>query len=359
MHRRSYSLFLAGALTLSSGIAVADSIVPELSQSQLLVVSTVPSNGDQNPYGVAFIHESFPGGGAAAGGDILVSNFNNSANLQGTGSTIVSISPGGATHLFFQGAQGLGLTTALGVLSRGIVLVGNLPAPAGTCASIGTPSLLVVDKHGKLMNTLINASLLNGPWDLTIHEDSLMSQVFVSNVLSGTVTRLDVVVSPDGGQLTVMKITQIASGYGHRCDPNALVVGPTGLAYDANKHLLYVASTVDNAIYSIAGADTAQSDHGIGTLVYSDNAHLRGPVGLLLAPNGDLIATNGDAINGDPNHPSEMIEFTPSGSFVAQMPVDTGGQGGAFGIAAMGAADSLRFAAVDDITNTLKVWTVR
>ncbi len=361
MHRGFCFFFLAAATILPGALAAGDTdpILPELAQSKLLVVSTVPSNGDLNPYGVAFVHESFPGGGTAAGGDILVSNFNNSANLQGTGSTIVSISPGGQQKLFFQGSPSLGLTTALGVLSRGIVLVGNLPAPMGMCSNIGSTSLLVLDKHGKLVNTLTNAALLNGPWDLAVHDDLLMSQVFVSNVLSGTVTRLDVVVPPDGGNITVLKMTQIASGYGHRCDPNALVVGPTGLAYDAAKHLLYVASTVDNAIYSIPGADATQSDHGMGTVIYRDNAHLRGPVGLALAPNGDLIATNGDAINGDPNHPSEMIEFTPSGNFVAQVPIDTGGQGGAFGIAVRGTADSLRFAAVDDVTNTLNVWTVR
>jgi hypothetical protein len=352
--------FAASIILLASGISIAadQPILPQLPHSQLQVTSTVPSNGDLNPYGVAFVHMSFPSGGAASGGDILVSNFNNSANLQGTGSTIVSISPGGKTSLFFQGAAGLGLTTALGVLSRGIVVVGNLPSTMGTCASIQPSSLLILDKHGKLVTTLTNASLLNGPWDLTVHEAGNISQVFVSNVLSGTVTRVDLNVSPDGKQVTVMKMTQIASGYGHRCDPNALVVGPTGLAYDEVKHLLYVASTVDNAIYAIAGADTAQSDNGIGKLIYADNAHLRGPVGLALAPNGDLIATNGDAINGDPNHPSEMIEFTPAGSFVAAMSVDTGGQGGAFGIAIRGDSDLLRLAAVDDVTNTLKVWTV-
>ena len=136
-------------------------------------------------------------------------------------------------------------------------------------------------------------------------------------------------------------------------------MGPTGLAYDGDKHVLYVASTDDNAIYAIPDADDTQSDHGKGTLVYRDNAHLRGPLGLVLAPNGNLITTNGDAINGDPNHPSEMIEFTPSGHFVAALSVDPGGQGGAFGLALTGTDDSLKIAAVDDVNNTLKLWSVR
>src|ERR1700721_2546210 len=54
--------------------------------SPVNVVSTVPANGDQNPYGVAFVPQNFQTGpGPLKHGDILVSNFNNSQNLQGTG----------------------------------------------------------------------------------------------------------------------------------------------------------------------------------------------------------------------------------------------------------------------------------
>lgn len=51
----------------------------------VLSVSTVPVNGDVNPYGVAFVPQDFPTGGILNPGDILVSNFNNALNLQGTG----------------------------------------------------------------------------------------------------------------------------------------------------------------------------------------------------------------------------------------------------------------------------------
>jgi hypothetical protein len=73
-----------------------------------------------------------------------------------------------------------------------------------------------------------------------------------------------------------------------------------------------------------------------------------------------LITANGDAVNPDPTQSSEIVEFTPSGHFVAEMPVDTTGQaGGAFGIALAVARDDVRFAAVDDIFNTVEVWVVR
>lgn len=334
-----------------------ESILAELPTASLLSTSTVPSNGDINPYGVAFVPRRFPSGGPLYPGDVLVSNFNNSGNSQGTGTTIVRITPAGEQSLFFQGPKGLGLTTALGVLKRGFVVVGNVPTTDGSCSTIEQGSLLVLNRQGEQVASLADKSLLDGPWDLTVHEHGSHVQVFVSNVLSGTVTRLDIKIS-DGG-FHVHRMTQIASGYTQRCDPAALVVGPTGLAFDARTETLYVASTGDNAVYAVREADSTTEDRGKGELVYSDMEHLRGPLGLLLAPNGNLIAANGDAVNGDPNHPSELIEFTRSGQFVAALSVDAAGQGGAFGIAARGSEDAFHIAAVDDVNNTLKVWTVQ
>jgi hypothetical protein len=56
------------------------------------LASTVPANGDVNPYGVAVIPR---GTGHLGRGNILVSNFNNKANVQGTGTTIVQITQSG------------------------------------------------------------------------------------------------------------------------------------------------------------------------------------------------------------------------------------------------------------------------
>src|SRR5579864_9550070 len=91
------TLFVA----LSTALAEDDSILASLPPSPSLSVSTVPLNGDINPYGVAFVPHGFPGG-MLSGGDILVSNFNNSTNAQGTGSTVVRITQGGAMSVFFQ-----------------------------------------------------------------------------------------------------------------------------------------------------------------------------------------------------------------------------------------------------------------
>jgi hypothetical protein len=85
-------------------------VIPNLPAAPTVSATTVPANGDLNPYGVAFVPPDFPAGGPLRPGDILVSNFNNSANLRGTGTTIVRIAPDAQTSLSFQDGLGLGLT---------------------------------------------------------------------------------------------------------------------------------------------------------------------------------------------------------------------------------------------------------
>jgi uncharacterized protein (TIGR03118 family) len=331
-------------------------IIPNLSNGIEQTFSTVPANGDVNPYGVAFVPKDIKPGGKLQPGDILVSNFNNSDNKQGTGTTIVRINATtGERSLFFPGT-GLGLTTALGVLKSGFVLVGNVPTTDGTFDTIGQGSLLILDSNGTVVKTLADSKLLDGPWDLAIHDEGNEAQVFVANVLSGTVTRIDLRIPRNATAPVVEGMTQIASGYMHEPNDEALVVGPTGLAYDAERDILYVASTDDNAIYAIMNAGKTRRDRGKGKVIYDDPAHLRGPLGLVLAPNGDLIAANGDAVNGDDGQPSELVEFTTKGRFVGQFSIDSA-TGSAFGIALQSVDGGLRFAAVNDNTNELDVWT--
>ena len=348
-------LVLAAVGVMSAQPALAGKTVEPFIPVQ---TSTVASNGDVNPYGVAFVPQGFPKGGKTESGDILVSNFNAASPAgQGTGTTIVSVTPDGAQTTFFLGTAPLGLTTALNVLQNGVVIVGNVPA-----SSMGTPeqgSLIVLDKNGNQLNgsPLVDSTFLNGPWDSAVIDpapgfDSAI--VFVSCVNIGTVTRLELTFS--GGSVAIKSKVTIANGYKHENNKTAFVLGPTGLAYDRTSDTLYVASTDDNAIYAVANAAKATSPVVKGTVVVNDSTHLHGPLGLVLAPNGDLISSQGDAVNPDPNQQSEIVEFTKSGQFVTEFAVDST-VGAAFGIAINvprgGEAD---FAAVNDTLNTLIVF---
>src|SRR5260370_20362028 len=57
---------------------------------QATLTSTVPENGDQNPYAIIVAPVA---AGAVQKDDVLVTNFNNSGNLQGLGVTIVDYNP--------------------------------------------------------------------------------------------------------------------------------------------------------------------------------------------------------------------------------------------------------------------------
>ena len=359
---RLKALFVTLLLT-GSGFALADDehrgrddILPP-PPTPILSVSTIPATGDSNPYGVAFVPEGFPTDGMLTPGDVVVANFNDGAGIQGTGTTIMRISQsGGPATVFFQGQTGLGLTTALGVLKAGFVLVGSVPTTDGTCGTITAGALLIIDRNGNLVQTLTDATLLDGPWDLTIHDKGDRAQVFVSNVLSGTVTRLDLRI-PHGAVVPVIESeTRIASGYLTDCNTAAVVVGPTGLAYDREGDVLYVASTDDNEIFAVKDAAHARQDRGKGRLVYQDSTHLHGPLALALAPNGHLITANGDAINTDNSQLSEIVEFTKEGRFVSEFQIDPI-LGSAFGLAIETTDDHILFAAVDDTPSILEEWS--
>jgi hypothetical protein len=190
-------------LALAAGFALAQASnvrADEPFLPRLVNTSTVPANGDVNPYGVAFVPEGFPSGGRIAAGDVLVSNFNDANNVQGTGTTIVSfsplgdIAPPGSATVFFS-SRLKGLSTALGVLRRGFVIVGNVPTTDGTFATIGQGALQAIDKDGHLLQTWTNSIFLDGPWDLTVADHGEAATVYVSNVLNGTVSRLDFAVT--------------------------------------------------------------------------------------------------------------------------------------------------------------------
>jgi len=356
--RSAPSTVFVESLEVRALLSASAPILPLLNNE---IVSTIPSNGDVNPYGVTFVPAGFPFGGTIHAGNILVANFNDSANVQGTGSTITRVADNGTTSTFFQGPPGevLGLDGGLEALTRGFVLVGNVPAGPSAANPVGQGSILVLNKFGTLVATLTSKTFLDGPWDFSTYEMNGGAKValFVSNALSGTVDRLMLSVPATGNDVKVTSEVQIGSGFPHEPNAAAFVIGPAGSAYDPANGKLYVSDEGDDKITSIANALTIGTTSGKGSLVFNDSTDLHGPLGMILASNGDLIVANADSVNADPNHPSELVEFTTSGHLVTTHSIDPT-EGGAFDIAESFTLGVHRFAYADDVTNELTIWTL-
>ena len=325
------------------------------------VGSTVPANGDVNPYGIVLLSTSI---GKLHAGDLLVSNFNDKANNQGTGTTIVELTPGGKQSVFstikasaLPGScpGGVGLTTALSVLPGGYVVVGSLPTTNGKSATAQLGCLIVLDPSGKPVST-ISGPQIAGPWDMTSTTQGSMSTLFVSNALNGGAasgvhtiknsTVLRIRVSSGAGQAPkVLGETVIANGIPWRDDPNALVIGPTGVALASNG-TLYLADTLDNRIAAIPQAMTRTTPAADGGTTISAGGMLIQPLGLTLAPNGDILTSN--AGNGN------IVETTPTGKQLIARTADTKtGAGSLFGLVVNATHNGIYY--VDDGDNTLKL----
>ena len=325
--------------------------------------STVPANGDQNPYGTALVGMT---AGSLVKGNVLISNFNNAKNFQGTGTTLVQVSPTGKLSVFakINAAKlpgkcpgGVGLTTALVILRGGWVVVGSLPTKDGSAATSSAGCLIVLDNQGRVRETFAGGGI-NGPWDMTASSSGPAAQLFVTNVLNGTkaaggmvvhrgtVLRLDLMVG--GSQPPrLMSTTKIGSGFPQRTDPSALVIGPTGVGLAPNG-TLYVANSLASAINAIPGATSRSTSAGTGTMITSGGA-LTTPLGLAIAPNNDVLTVNGG--NG------LIVETTPSGTQVAKKLLDSSGSppgaGALFGLAIAPANAGVYY--VDDAVNTLRL----
>jgi sugar lactone lactonase YvrE len=295
-----------------------------------------PSAGDQNPYGVAVVPRST---GRLVRGDVLVSDFNNAQNQQGTGSSIVEITPTGQTRVFSvvprpTSAAAVGLTTALVVLRSGYVIVGSLPAPGGMNSHAGAGALTILNSQGRAIETLRGGDI-NGPWDMTAVDRGGSAILFVTNVLNQTVaaggktidhgTVIRIGLHFRAGHLPALTSNRvIARDFPERTDPNALVIGPTGLGLGAHD-VLYVADSLDNRVAAIPAALTRTStlDHGGNTVTAGGS--LNDPLGLTVAPGGDVVTVNG----GDGN----IVELTPRGRQVATITLVPSGAGDLFGLA--------------------------
>ena len=211
---------LFGSLQAIPPLSAAAPIVPNLPNRAFQNPTTIPANGDLNPYGVAFVPQGFTAGGHAPSRRHPGLELQQQRQPAGDRLDHRRITPNGEPFGLLPGPvhpRRSGLTTALGVLKSGFVIVGSLPTPT---APRPDPARLPAHprRNGNVVTTLSDSQLLDGPWDLTINDKGNTAQVFVSNVLNGMVTRIDLKVRK-GGNPVVESQTLIALGLHLAADP--------------------------------------------------------------------------------------------------------------------------------------------
>ncbi|TDV01687.1 hypothetical protein [Paraburkholderia caballeronis] len=365
------ALAVAAALVLSPAVHAESQGLLETVQHHTTLINTVPDNGDQNPYAIVVAPTS---SGAIQQGDVLVDNFNNAANLQGTGTTIVDYHPDTKKMTLFASIPrdlkecpgGVGLSTAMVMLKSGWVIVGSTPSNDGTTNTKGAGCLIVLDNQGKIAKTLSSPNI-NDPWgNMAVVDNGDTATLFVSNAGFGvggtelgpdgeppvfkqaTVLRLDLDV-PNGQPPVVKHETVVASGFGARADRGVFLIGPTGLALSPDNQQLYVSDAVGNRINVIDDPLKRDTSAGVGRQLTADGL-LHRPLAMILTPGGHLLVTN--ALNG------QVVEIDPAAArqlYARWIDTDRAqsppGNGDLFGIALTPAGDGFYY--VEDDVNTL------
>jgi DNA-binding beta-propeller fold protein YncE len=367
MSTMRFSLQLAAAalipMFLAAPAAASANFLDTLKKNTTLG-STIPSNGDVNPYALFVAPVS---AGKFKKDDVLVDNFNDKNNLQGVGTTIVDFSPSTKTTTLFASVPktlpacpgGVGLTTAMAVLKSGYVIVGSQPSTDGTFKTAGPGCLIVFDANGKFV-TAFSGGHIDGPWgNMAIVDHGKSATLFISQIGAGkvpsgtqagklaSVIRVSLVIGKEGPK--VKNETVIGDGFAERADKDVFVIGPTGLVLEGDT--LYVSDALANAVEAIPHALTRQTSAGTGALISKDGSFKR-PLALEKAPNGHLLVINGldgEIIELDPVSKKQIASHWLNNN-KAQTPP---GSGDLFGVALTPDGKGLYF--VNDDVNTLAV----
>jgi hypothetical protein len=324
------------------------SVLSTLTKEQTIGSTSPSTPADVNPYGLDIAKIT---SGKIAAGDLVVCDFNNPGNVQGTGTEIISLHPTvGSTPTLIVKSNTLTGCNAIATSPAGPIWAAAFKANDNP---IFTPS-----------GTLVTA-LSNGPWHHPFGEafaPPINAQsnpaFYVSNAGDGSLVRVSVLPGP------TFRFTVIATGFPINGGKPGSILGPSGLNYQASGDILYVVDGTNNALYSIHNVSRVGAN-GISVNGFSfsgpsaSSAHvvfhgapLNGPISSALFFNGNIVLGN----TLDPDGTNLMVEISPAGQLLDVKNVDTGAAGALFGMVASGAsAATTKLYFNDDNDNTVKV----
>jgi hypothetical protein len=301
------------------------SILAQLNKETTIGSTVDPITGDQNPYGLDVAPND---GGAIHRGDLVVCNFNDSANVQGTGNAIIALSPqpGSAPRPVAHNGALLGCTE-------------NVQTNDGTLwvTAFTAPDVEVLSPTGTVLQTL-TGSPFTAPFGLTLAQDpgAAGDPVFYEGDAStGDIVRIH------AGRLGVPSDV-IATGFAVNHGVPGTELGPGGLQYEPSHDRLYIVDGTNNTLYELRHVSTIPVNgiavNADGTsfsgpfahrarVVFSGNP-LNSPISSSLFPNGNIVIGN----TGNPNGLNLMVEVTPHGKVAFVRNVDKGASGAIFGM---------------------------
>jgi hypothetical protein len=328
------------------------SILATLSTETTIGSTVDPVTGDQNPYGLDIAPTD---SGSIHRGDLVVCDFNDSANVQGTGNAIIALAPqpGSSPRPVVTNAALLGCTE-------------NVQTGDGTIweTAFVAPDIAVLSPAGMLLNTLTGTPF-TAPFGITLvrHGNGIGNGnggdpvFYESDATTGAIVRIR---AGSSGVHTDV----IATGFAVNNGVPGTELGPSGLQYEASHDRLYIVDGTNNTLVEFRHVSTIPAG-GItvaanGTSFSGPFAHrarlvfsgspLNAPISSALLSNGFVAIGN----TGNPNGENLIVEITPHGKVADVKNVDTGAAGAIFGMTATaGNEGPFKLYFNDDNTNTV------
>ncbi len=327
-------------------------------KKHVTIGSTVdPTNGDVNPYGLALGDKT-----------LYVCNFNNSSNVQGTGTSIVALpTKAGSSPRHFAADNALLGCSSLAINKSHTTLYAT-GALAKTLDVYCASSKGACGGAGKLVKSIKGKSVVR-PWGAIwavptgIYEYASKA-LFISDATTGSI--LLAVSCAGGGGACQTPMTPVVTGFKVNHGKPGSIFGPSGLAFDPKNCVkigannacgtLYVVDGATNTVVAIHNAMNLRKPKSIvvgktgtsfsgpakawASLLYSGKP-LKGPISSALLFNGNLVVGN----TTEPAGTNSLIEIAQPkclavpckpGTVVDQVNVDKGAAGALFGIVATG-----------------------